>query len=143
MSTDVIHHIGDRDAYFREAARVLRQEGHIVTVTDSHDDIRKRRPLSSHFPETVHIEQQRYPPVALLLTEMAQAGFAEPRLTQVDHAYKLEDVQAYRDRAFSSLHLIEEEAFRRGIARLETDLLRGPLPCISLYTMIWGTLPGT
>lgn len=142
LSTDVIHHIGDRDAYFREAARVLRPEGHIVTVTDSHDNIRKRRPLSSHFPETIRIEQQRYPPVALLLTEMAQAGFADPRLAQVDHAYELDNAQAYRDRAFSSLLLIEEEAFRRGIARLESDLARGPLPCISLYTMIWGTLPG-
>ena len=38
MSTDVIHHIGDRDAYYSEAYRVLRPVGHIVTVTDSHDD---------------------------------------------------------------------------------------------------------
>ena len=53
MSTDVIHHIRDRDAYFQEAARVLRPGGQLVTVTDSHDDIPRRRPLSSHFPETV------------------------------------------------------------------------------------------
>ena len=50
------------------------------------------------------------------------------------------DIQAYRDRAFSSLHLIEEEAFRRGISRLEADLARGPIPCVSLYTMIWGSV---
>ena len=56
MSTDVIHHIGDRHAYFREAVRVLRPGGHLVTVTDSHDTIPRRRPLSRHFPETVHIE---------------------------------------------------------------------------------------
>ena len=53
MTTDVIHHVGNREAYFREAARVLRPGGHIVTVTDSHDDIPRRRPLSSHFPETI------------------------------------------------------------------------------------------
>ena len=112
MSTDVIHHIGDRDAYFREAARVLRPGGHIVTVTDSHDDIPRRRPLSSHFPETVSVELQRYPPVPQLLEEMARAGFVEPRLVEVSHDYELDDIQAYRDRAFSSLHLIDEEAFR-------------------------------
>src|SRR5688572_1564947 len=50
MSTDVILHIEDRDAYFSEAARVLRPSGHIVTVTDSHDDIPRRRPLSNYFP---------------------------------------------------------------------------------------------
>lgn len=142
MSTDVIHHIGDRDAYFREAFRVLRPGGTIITATDSHDDIPRRRPLSSHFPETVSIELRRYPPVPRLLDEMASAGFVDPRLVQVSHDYELEDVQAYRDRAFSSLHAIEEEAFQRGIARLQLDLARGPIPCVSLYTVIWGASPG-
>jgi ubiquinone/menaquinone biosynthesis C-methylase UbiE len=143
LSTDVIHHVRDRDAYFREAARVLRPGGHLVTVTDSHDTIPRRRPLSSHFPETVTVELQRYPPVSRLLQEMARAGFVEPRLVEVCRDYDLDDIQAYRDRAFSSLVLIEEEAFRRGIHRLEADLARGPIPCVSLYTMIWGQLPGS
>ena len=141
MTTDVIHHIGDRDAYFREAARVLKRGGHIVTVTDSHDDIPRRRPLSSHFPETVEVELRRYPPVPLLLTELARTGFSDLRFNQVEYVFDLVDIQAYRDRAFSSLHMIEEGAFRRGIARLEADMAREPVSCISLYTIIWGTLP--
>ncbi|MBW3632936.1 MAG: methyltransferase domain-containing protein, partial [Chloroflexi bacterium] len=141
MTTDVIHHIDDRDAYFWEAARVLTPEGHIVIVTDSHDDIPRRRPLSSHFPETVEVELRRYPPVPLLLTELARAGFSEFRLNQLAYEYDLVDMQAYRDRAFSSLHIIEEDAFQRGIARLEADLAREPVSCISLYTIIWATLP--
>jgi ubiquinone/menaquinone biosynthesis C-methylase UbiE len=142
MSTDVIHHIRYRDVYFREAARVLRPGGHLVTVTDSHDDIPRRRPLSSHFPETVAIELGRYPPVPRLLEEMTRAGFVDPRLAEVSRDYDLEDIQAYRDRAFSSLLLIGEDAFRRGISRLEADLARGPIPCVSLYTMIWTQKPG-
>ena len=70
---------------------------------------------------------------------MARAGFVEPRLVEVSRDYDLDDIQAYRDRAFSSLLLIDEEAFRRGISRLEADLARGPIPCVSLYTMIWGS----
>jgi ubiquinone/menaquinone biosynthesis C-methylase UbiE len=142
MSTDVIHHVEDRDAYFREAVRVLRPGGHIVTVTDSHDTISRRRPLSSHFPETVSIELQRYPPVPRLLGEMTRAGFVEPRVVDVSRDYHLDDIEPYCDRAFSSLLLIEDEAFRRGISRLEADLAQGPIPCVSLYTMIWGTAPG-
>ena len=142
MTTDVIHHIQDRTAYFREAARVLRSGGHIVTVTDSRDDIPRRRPLSSHFPETVDVELRRYPPVPLLLRELADGGFDELRLSHVEHAYELADIQPYRDRAFSSLHLIDEGAFRRGIKRLEGDLASGPISCISLYTIICGMKPG-
>ncbi len=141
MSTDVIHHVRDRDAYFQEAARVLRGGGQIVTVTDSHDDIPRRRPLSSHFPETIPVELNRYPPVPRLLEEMTRAGFTGARIVKVSHDYELEDIRAYRDRAFSTLLLIDEDAFTRGIARLEADLERGPISCTSLYTMIWGTTP--
>ena len=76
-----------------------------------------------------------------LLEEMARAGFVEPRVVEVARDYELSDIQAYRDRAFSSLHLIDDEAFRHGINRLEAEMARGPIPCISLYTVIWGTAP--
>jgi ubiquinone/menaquinone biosynthesis C-methylase UbiE len=142
MSTDVIHHVRDRHAYFREAARVLRPGGQFVTVTDSHDDIPRRRPLASHFPETVPIELERYPSVPRLVEEMADAGFVAPQILQASRDYELDDIQAYRDRAFSSLLLIGEEAFRRGISRLQADLARGPIPCVSLYTMVWAQAPG-
>jgi hypothetical protein len=51
----------------------------------------------------------------------------------------LTDIQIYRDKAFSALHLISERAFARGIARMEQELNRGPLPCIARYTLLWGT----
>jgi ubiquinone/menaquinone biosynthesis C-methylase UbiE len=141
LSTDVIHHVRDRDAFFREAGRVLRPAGHLITFTDSRDDILRRRPLSSHFPESVAIELRRYPPVPLLMAEMTRAGFVDTRASAVEHDYDLVESQAYRDRAFSSLQLIDDAAFARGIARLETDLARGPIRCLSLYTVLWGSLP--
>jgi ubiquinone/menaquinone biosynthesis C-methylase UbiE len=141
MSTDVIHHVGDREAYFREAARVLRPGGQMVTVTDSHEDIPRRRPLSSHFPETIAVERQRYPPLALIQGEMLAAGFVNPRAVRAAHPYDLDEIAPYRQRVFSSLLLIDEAAFARGIARLEDDLARGPIPALSLYTLLWGTTP--
>ena len=143
MSTDVIHHVGDRDAFFRDAMRVLVPGGRVVTVTDSHDDIPQRRPLSSHFPETVPIELQRYPAMSQLVAEMTGAGFQDVRLVHVSHEYELYDIQSYRNKAFSSLLLLDDEAFARGLRRLEDELAQGPIPCISLYTMIWGTKPLT
>lgn len=137
-STDVIHHVPDRMIFFQEAARVLKSGGLLATVTDSHEDIRQRRPLSSHFPETIEIEMQRYPAMPTLQAEMAAAGFSNLRVARVWRDYALRDAQAYRDKAYSSLLLIDEDAFQRGIARLERELVYGPIPCVSLYSILWG-----
>jgi ubiquinone/menaquinone biosynthesis C-methylase UbiE len=138
-SVDVIHHIGDRPAFFREARRVLAPGGRICTATDSAEDIARRVPLSSHFPETVEIELARYPRIETLSGEMRGAGLATARAEQVELEYELTDFQPYRDRAYSSLHLISEAAIAAGLARMEADLERGPIRALSLYTLLWGT----
>jgi len=61
FSVDVIHHVEDRPAYFREAHRVLTSGGRLCTVTDSEEIIRTRVPLARYFPETIDVELQRYP----------------------------------------------------------------------------------
>lgn len=140
-STDVIHHVVDRAAFFAEAARVLAPGGKIATVTDSQDDIRRRRPLSNYFPETVAIEERRYPSIETLSAEMAAVGFSEIHTTHVELEYPLTEARGYRERAYSSLLIIEDDAFQRGLARLERDLVAGPIPALSLYTLVWGAVP--
>lgn len=138
-STDVIHHVGDRAAYFAEAHRVLAPGGRIATVTDSREDIARRRPLSNYFPQTVAVEEQRYPAIGALRDEMAAAGLSGIHETHVELEYPLSDLRGYRERAYSSLLLIPDEALAQGLARLEQDLLQGPIAALSLYTLVWGT----
>jgi ubiquinone/menaquinone biosynthesis C-methylase UbiE len=138
FSIDVIHHVQDRPDSFQEARRVLRQGGKICTVTDSEWIIRHRQPLSLYFPETVEVELQRYPHIADLIRLMEQAGFQEISQETVEFSFSLNDIQMYRDRAFSSLHLISEEAFQAGIRRMEADLLQGPIHCVPRYLLLWG-----
>jgi len=138
FTVDVIHHVGDRPAYLNEAHRVLRPSGRICTATDSEWVIRHRRPLAAYFPETIEVELARYPRIVDLRAMMEQAGFGEIDEHMVEFPYLLTDIQAYRDKAFSTLHLIPEPAFRRGIEKMEQDLSRGPIPCVSRYTMVWG-----
>jgi SAM-dependent methyltransferase len=139
FSVDVIHHIGDRRAYFAEAMRVLKPNGLLCTVTDSEEIIRNREPLSVYFPESVAIEVERYPRISTLESEMEFAAFIEISSVTVDFAYELEHIQAYRDKAFSTLHLISEDAFQRGITRMEHELESGPIPSNSRYLLLWGT----
>jgi len=138
-SVDVIHHVGDRDAAFREANRVLRNGGHVCTITDSEWMIRNRQPQSVYFPETIDVDLARYPGIHVLRSEMTRAGFDSFREEIAEYSYELTDSVAYRHKVFSSLLYISDEAFRRGLARLENDLRRGPVRCTSRYLLLWGT----
>jgi len=139
FSVDVIHHVEDRHAYFREAFRVAKPGGWVCTVTDSTEVIERRRPLSSHFPETVPIDLDRHPSVGELQDLLTSVGFAGIEEHTVVLPYALTDIGPYRDRAFSSLHLIPEPAFQRGLARLEEEVRAGPVSALTLCTLLWAT----
>ncbi|MCL4562389.1 MAG: class I SAM-dependent methyltransferase [Chloroflexi bacterium] len=141
FSVDVIHHISRWEAYYHDAFRVLRQGGKICTVTDSEDIIRRRMPLSVYFPETIEIELSRYPRIAVLKSQMVNLGFIEIIEEIVERPYLLTDLRSFREKAFSSLHLISTEAFNRGLNRMELDLQEGPIQCVSRYMLLWGTKP--
>ncbi len=140
FSVDVIHHVEGHLEYFHEANRVLKEGGKICTATDSEWIIRHRQPLATYFPETIDVEIARYPLIAKLRELMAQAGFIEINNDVVEFSFPLTDIQVFRDKAFSSLHLISEETFQKGLKRLEQDIReRGQVLCISRYELLWGT----
>jgi ubiquinone/menaquinone biosynthesis C-methylase UbiE len=138
FSVDVIHHAADRRAYFEEAHRVLRSNGKVCTVTDSEWIIRHRPPLAIYFAETIEVDLQRYPRIAQLCDLMDEVGFIQITENVVEFPYELTDIKAYRNKAFSSLHLISEEAFQEGLKRLERDAESRPIPCVSRYVLVWG-----
>ena len=138
FSVDVIHHVSDKAAFFREAARVLQPGGRACTVTDSEEIIRRREVLSGYFPETVEVELTRYPRLTDLEGWMVEAGLVSLGAVLVEEPFEITDAQPYRDKAFSSLHLISEEAWRAGLERLEQALARGPIRGASRYACLWG-----
>jgi len=138
-SVDVIHHVADRDAYLREAQRVLASAGRMCTATDSAWIIRHREPLATYFPETVEADLARYPRIPELCAKMARAGFDPIEGDQVECPYPVTSASPYRDRAYSVLHLISEQGWASGVARMEEDLRAGPIQGIARYVLLWGT----
>jgi SAM-dependent methyltransferase len=137
-SVDVVHHLDDRGAAFREALRVLADGGLFCVVTDSEWMIRNREPQSVYFPETIDVELTRYPRIDTLRSEIARAGFQSLREEVVEYAYVVTDATAYREKVFSALLYISDDAFERGLKRMETDLARGPIRGVSRYLLLWG-----
>ena len=130
--------MADRPAAFREAFRVLKNGALVCTVTDSEWMIRNRRPQSVYFPETIDVELARYPSIDALRDELTAAGFESLRERVTERSYEITDAAAYRDKVYSSLIYISDDAFRRGLERLEADLRRGPVQCVSRYLLLWG-----
>lgn len=126
FSIDVIHHVGDRSAYFEQAHRVLAVDGRLCTVTDSPSIIRSRL-MAQYFPDTVPADMKRYAGVDDLEREMTSAGFGGFIRTVVEAPYLVTDLGPFRDRAYSVLHLIDDGAHCRGLDRMAQDLSKGPI----------------
>jgi SAM-dependent methyltransferase len=143
FSVDVIHHLVDKAAFYHEAARTLRPGGRVCTVTDSEEVIRRREILSAYFPETVELELARYPRVAQLQVWMSTVGLEGWSVVTIEEPYEVASAEPFRDRAYSSLHLISEAAWRTGLERLERDLAHGPIRGSARYACVWGRKPRT
>jgi SAM-dependent methyltransferase len=138
FSVDVIHHLAWPADHFEEVARVLGLGGRLVTVTQSHAQIRARPVLARYFPETVAADLARYPGTADLIGIMEGCGFKAAREVMVEVPRQLTDADAFAEKAFSVLHLIPAAAFRAGLERLEAALTEGPLPAPERFTLLVG-----
>lgn len=138
FSVDVIHHVSDHLAHYREAERVMASGGLVCTATDSTEMILDRKPLSQYWPSSADADIERYPTVELLLSYMRKAGFAELRTHEIRAPFAITDCGPYRDRAYSCLHLISDAEFEDGLARLERDLQQGPVAGVKQYVCVWG-----
>jgi ubiquinone/menaquinone biosynthesis C-methylase UbiE len=137
FSVNVIHHMREVAAYFRECSRVLKPGGILCTATDSRAIIERRNPLSRYWPATVPVELGRYHDLQSLRAQMQSAGFRRLQECEGRAEFSITDADAYRDKAFSCLQLISTEDFARGLAAMESDLRLGPLKGASELAFLW------
>ena len=137
--TDVIHHVNDYERMFREFSRVSKIKGRICIVTQSHPQI-ERRPIAKFFPETVQVDQQRYPTI----DEIVQSA-GHFKLLKVDTIHEQTTttlganfLELVRKKGYSMLHLISDSAFERGLQHLESEFQHGEIEATNAgNTLVW------
>ena len=140
--TDVIHHVPDIKAMFIELWRVLNSDGKGCIVTQSHRQI-EARPIVKYFPDTANADEERYPDIPEIINSASAQGFRnikseilEEEPLELDGSY----LELVRKKGYSMLHLISEDEYKSGLAKLETDLDNGPVSVQpSGATLVWFT----
>jgi ubiquinone/menaquinone biosynthesis C-methylase UbiE len=130
----LVIHLVDLPRALREAARVLVPEGRIVIATFGSEHFEGYW-LNAFFPEIHLIDRARFATPAELATELAAAGFDRPRtrtLRQRGELSRAEALERIRGRFISTLRLLDEAGYARGLARAE----RG-LPNVVEFTTDW------
>lgn len=135
MST-VVHHISDLDSAAREARRVLRDGGPVLIrqpFSGRHDGILWARA----FPTALRVAEERHPTIESVVEVFAAAGFRHQelrRITEIAAADLDEYARKIETRADSTLSLISDEEFGRGLAELRAmaaDLTPEPVTMTS------------
>jgi len=120
FSSQVWHHIEDKQGTADEYGRVLRAGGHVVIRTISHEQLHEKV-VFKYFPEIKANQLRVYPSNDDFSRYFGDAGFRRT----VFHAYNLERYQPVEEfveiaekRLWSMFRPISEEGLRRGVEAL-------------------------
>jgi ubiquinone/menaquinone biosynthesis C-methylase UbiE len=121
FSSQVWHHIEDKQGTADECGRVLRAGGHVVIRTISHEQLHEKV-VFRYFPEIKANQLRVYPSNDDFRRYFGDAGFRET----VFHAYSLERYQSVEEfveiaekRLWSMFRPISEEGLRMGVEALQ------------------------
>ena len=139
--TDVIHHVPDMKMMFGEFRRVLKQNGLVCILTESHKQLETRFWVK-HFPTTVTVEKKRYPDIPDIINAATSVGFCEHKIEDTDEdsiVTVTEDfVKLAENKGFSMFRLIDEADYRSGLAVLIRDYEeKTPVQSNHGETLLW------
>ena len=121
---NALHHFADRARFFREARRVLKPRGGVLSIGKDPHAARDSWWVYDYFPETREIDLARFAPVRILRGELAQAGFAWAESGEADRIEAVSLVsdawaQGVIDPSFTSqLTVLTPDEFQSGVERI-------------------------
>jgi SAM-dependent methyltransferase len=141
--TAALHHIEDKEKAIHEVYRVLRRDGSCLIMTFSHYAI--RRHVTHDFPGVVAIDLKRIPSVPSVKSIMTMAGFraTHHHTVKIEEGYVPTDeyLERVRNKYMSTLTLLDEEAFQRGLKVFEKRVRSkygGRIRRVSRFVLVTG-----
>ena len=120
FSSQVWHHIEDKQATADECNRMLRQAGYTVIRTTSHDQLNKKI-VFEYFPEIKDNQIKVYPSNEDFESYFKKAGFSETRF----YEYSLEQYQSVEElvdianiKLWSMFRPISDKGLEKGVEKL-------------------------
>jgi SAM-dependent methyltransferase len=120
----LVVHLVDRPRAFAELARVLAPGGRLVIATFDPGHFGGYW-LDHLFPSLEAIDRARFAAPETIESELEEAGFADVRMRALSQPARLardDALERIRGRFISTLQLIPQDEFERGLARAEEDL---------------------
>ena len=137
-SINVIHYIDNIEQYFNEAYRTLEDNGLMLTVTVSIDEMQQN--ICRYFPEFGLDNIKSKGLVDRIVQVMNDLEFKDVYITKSDYQYKMsdEDLKPFENKVFAWLKLLSDKGFNEGIGLMRQDLLNGSCIGSENFTYIWG-----
>jgi ubiquinone/menaquinone biosynthesis C-methylase UbiE len=129
---NALHHFADKAAFSREANRVLRRGGALMTVgLDPHTGL-DRWWIYDYFPQALRADRERYLSTHAIREMLTAAGFASCATRAIQRLPRTLTFEEAERGGFlartstSQLMVISEESYHAGLARIRDDAARDP-----------------
>jgi ubiquinone/menaquinone biosynthesis C-methylase UbiE len=127
LCINALHHFDDASAFMREARRVLRPGGGILTVGREPPALRDAWWIYTYFPEALAADRERYLPTATIREHLQAVGFTRTATEIAQHISAEIPFTSAADRGLldrrstSQLMVISDDAYEAGLKRLRAE----------------------
>lgn len=128
FASHLLHHVDSPLRVLRECKRVLRSSG-VMLVRYGAIEHNRNDVEHTFFPETLAIDETRIPSVSTIESWLTKTGFIGIRskeIVQETYQTGIEHLNAIKVKHTSVLTMITQEAFQRGLHRLEKYIKNHP-----------------